>query len=67
MRIDFEAYFDKEDDGIGGSIRISRDNVMSLEDIASAMKDFLLGAGFSYVEDVGFSKGGGNMVWGETL
>lgn len=67
MRIDFEAYFDKEDDGIGGSIRISRDDVTSLEDIASAMKDFLLGAGFSYIEDVGFSKDDGNMVWGETF
>ena len=67
MRIDFEAYFDKEDDGIGGSVRVSRDDIVNLEDVANAMKDFLLGAGFSYVADVGFAKDDGNMVWGETL
>ena len=67
MRIEFEAGFDKDDDGIGGSVRVSRYDVYTLEQVASAMRDFLLGAGYDYVEDVGFSKNDGTMVWGETL
>jgi hypothetical protein len=67
MLINIEAHYDKEWDGLEGSVRISRDNVETLQDIANAVKSFLLGAGFTYVEDVGFSKDDGSMVWGETL
>ena len=67
MRIDLNAYMDKEDDGLSGSVSVSREDVGDLTAVAQAVKDWLLGMGFDYVDDVGFSKDDGTMVWGENL
>jgi len=67
MRIDFEAYMEKEQDGTSGSVRLSREDVQDLTAIAQAVTDFLRGCGFDYVTDVGICANNDQMFWGETL
>ena len=67
MRIDFEAYMEKEQDGNSGSVRLSRDEVYDLTAIAQAMADFLRGCGYDYVTDVAICANDDQMFWGETL
>lgn len=67
MRIDFESFSSKEEDGITGSVRVSRDEVYELTTMAQAFSDFLRGCGYTYVTDVGICKSDDQIVWGETL
>lgn len=64
MRVELNFTFDEEDDGFSGYISSSRDNVDTLEEMAQFMTDALRGASFSYVENVGFEKDDGSVVFG---
>lgn len=65
MRVDIEFYFDKEEDGVSGSARFSRDGVEDLYVMAQLLTDAMRGAGFSYVVNTGFEKDNGEVVFGE--
>jgi hypothetical protein len=65
MRVSIDFHFDKEDDGYDGSSSASRDGVLDLYTMAQFLADAMRGAGFSYVVDVGFEKGDGNIIFGE--
>ena len=65
MRVSIDFEFDKEFDGYEGSSSASRDEVEDLYTMAQFVADAMKGAGFSYVVDVGFEKGDGNIIFGE--
>jgi hypothetical protein len=65
MRVSIDFQYDKEDDGYDGSSSASRDGVLDLYTMAQFLADAMRGAGFSYVVDVGFEKGDGNIIFGE--
>lgn len=65
MRVDIEFYFDKENDGFEGNLRISRDEVDDLYSLSQMITDAVRGAGFDYVVNTGFEKDDGNVIFGE--
>lgn len=67
MRVNLSAYLERDEDGYTGNVSVDREDVDDLTTMAQVVKDFLLGLGFSYVDDVGFSKSDGTMVWGENF
>ena len=67
MRMDFEAYMEKEEDGVSGSVRLSRDDVYDLTSVAQAFTDFLTGCGYDYVTDVAICVDNDQMHWGKSL
>ena len=67
MRVNLNAYLERDEDGYTGNVSVDREDVDDLTTMAQVVKDFLLGLGFSYVDDVGFSKSDGTMVWGENF
>ena len=64
MRVTLMFEFDKEEDGISGSSTSTRDDCLTLEEIAQFITDGIQGAGFSYVENTGFEKDDGSVVFG---
>lgn len=64
MRIEITAYHEKDVDGFEGYICSSRDGVVDLEEMAQMITDFVRGAGFSYVVNVGFEKDDGSVTFG---
>ena len=67
MRVDIEFYFNKDEDGFDGNVRVSRDSVEDLYEVSRVITDAINGAGFSYVEDTGFQKNNGEELWGLRL
>tara|TARA_R110002167_G_scaffold86335_4_gene233788 strand:+ start:875 stop:1075 length:201 start_codon:yes stop_codon:yes gene_type:complete len=55
---------DCEDDGFVGSTTVTRNYVIELSDLSNAFRDATNAAGYTYVEDVGFEKDDGTMVFG---
>ena len=65
MKITFIAEFSEEDgDGFEGVMTYTRDEVENLTEVSQFLSDALRGAGFSYVEDVGFRYEDGEEIWG---
>lgn len=65
MKITFIAEFSEEDgDGFEGVMTYTRDEVENLTEVSQFLSDAIRGAGFSYVEDVGFRYESGVEVWG---
>lgn len=65
MRIEFIAIFDKEEDGISGSVTMTRDDVDDLYSLLHAYQDFTVSAGFSYSEAIGCRKDDDNYAWSD--
>jgi len=65
MKITFIAEFSREDgDGFDGVMTYTRDEVEDLTGVSQFLSDAIRGAGFSYVEDVGFRYEDGEEIWG---
>ena len=62
LTITFEST--NEDDGFNGATTIVRSDVDNLHALARAFTDAAQAGGFTYVEDVGFEKDDGQMVFG---
>ncbi len=56
---------ESEADGFQGSTTVIRDNVEDLYGLGRAYADGARAGGFPYIEDVGFEKDDGSMVFGE--
>jgi hypothetical protein len=67
MRVSIDFYFDEDTDGYNGSSSASRDGGRRLTDRRAVYLRSLRGAGFSYVEDVGFLTDDQVIIWGEQL
>ena len=65
MRLDLNAYFDKEEDGISGSVSISRDEVDDIHSFLSVLQDLAVSIGFTYSESVGIRKDDGSETWSD--
>lgn len=65
MRVTFSAVFTEEDDGVDGDVAISRENIEDVYGMAQFMTSAMNAAGFSYVNDTGFTYNSGKEVWGE--
>jgi hypothetical protein len=65
MKITFIAEFSEEDgDGFEGVMTYTRDEVGNLTEVSQFLSDAIRGAGFPYVEDVGFRYEDGEEIWG---
>lgn len=67
MRISIDFYFDEDTDGYSGSSSASRDGVEDLTTAGQFFTGALRGAGFGYVEDVGFLTDDQVIIWGEQI
>lgn len=65
MRIDLDAYMDKEEDGYSGNVRMSRDEIGDIYELADLFSEAARAMGFSYVKAVGFEKDDGQIVWSD--
>ena len=65
MRIDLDAYMDKDSDGFSGSVRLSRDEITDIYELADMFTEAAKAMGFSYIKAVGFEKDDGQVVWGD--
>lgn len=65
MKITFIAELSEEDgDGYNGVMTYTREGVENLTEVSQFLSDAIRGAGFSYVEDVGFRYEDGEEIWG---
>ena len=64
MKISVLIEFDKENDGVDGSVCHTRENIEDLYELAQFMTDAVRGAGFSYVVNTGFEKEDGDVLFG---
>jgi hypothetical protein len=65
MNIDLEAYMDKEQDGYDGSLRMSRQEISDIYQLANLFQEFAVAAGFTYIKAVGFEKDDESIVWSD--
>jgi hypothetical protein len=64
MQVSITFTTDCEEDGFDGSTTVVRGNVDDLYSLGQAFADAARAGGFPYVEDVGFEKGDGTVVFG---
>lgn len=65
MRISFDAYFDKEEDGYSGSVSMTRDDIDDLYGLLNLFHECANALGYSYVKSVGFEKDDETIVWSD--
>lgn len=65
MNIDLEAYMSKKEDGFDGSVRVSRQEIDDLYQLANLFQEFAVATGFTYVKAVGFEKDDEKIVWSD--
>lgn len=63
MRVDISFYMDKEEDGVSGTVNLSRDEVDSLQDLLYFFQDSAIASGYTYVTSIGAHKDSGDAVW----
>ena len=64
MQVSITFTTDSEDDGFDGSTTVVRVNIDDLYGLGQAFADAARAGGFQYVEDVGFEKDDGSMIFG---
>ena len=64
MQVSITFTTDSEDDGFDGSTTVVRGNIDDLYGLGQAFADAARAGGFPYVEDVGFEKDDGSMIFG---
>lgn len=65
MRIDIDAYMEKEDDGYDGSVRMSREGIDDIYQLADLFNEAAKAMGFSYIKAIGFEKDDESIVWSD--
>lgn len=65
MQVTMTFNSESEADGFQGSTTVVRYNVDDLYGLGRAFADAARAAGYTYVEDVGFEKDDGSMVFGD--
>jgi len=65
MRIKFIAMWDEEEDGVGGSVSMIRENVDDLYSLLNAYQAFTVSTGFTYSEAIGCNNGTGDTLWSD--
>ena len=63
MKVEIYFTMDKEDDGITGTVSLTREDVDSLEDLLYLYQDAAIASGYTYVTSVGAHKDSGEAVW----
>ena len=64
MKVTISFEYEPEYEGLSGSCTFTRSNTESLEELAEFLTDATRGAGWSYVENVGFERDDGAVVFG---
>jgi hypothetical protein len=64
MQVSITFTTDSEDDGFDGSTTVVRKNIDDLYGLGQAFVDATRAGGFTYVEDIGFEKDDGTVVFG---
>jgi|13_taG_2_1085334.scaffolds.fasta_scaffold05293_3 hypothetical protein len=63
MKVEIYFTMDKEEDGIEGTVNLTRENVDSLQDLLYLYQDAAIASGYTYVESIGAHKDSGDAVW----
>jgi hypothetical protein len=63
MKLTIIAEFEEELDGHTGVLTLSRNEVETLQDLSFFYQMSATALGFTYVDNVGISKGNGDIVW----
>lgn len=63
MKVEIYFTMDKEEDGIEGTVSLTRDNVDDLQDLLYLYQDAAIASGYTYVESIGAHKDSGDAVW----
>lgn len=63
MKLSIVAEFEEELDGHTGKLAFTRDEVETLQELAYFYQMAATAVGFTYVDNVGISKGNGEEVW----
>jgi hypothetical protein len=63
MKVEIYFTMDKEEDGIEGTVSLTRENVDSLQDLLYLYQDAAIASGYTYVESIGAHKDSGDAVW----
>jgi len=65
MKVEIKFTSESEDDGFEGSTTVVRGNIVDLYGLGQAYADATRAAGFTYVNNVGFEKDDGSMVFSD--
>lgn len=65
MRVSIDLYMDKEEDGVDGSVTLTRNDVDDLYGFLSLLVDATHAAGYGYVNSIGAEKDDGTVVWSD--
>lgn len=65
MRVSIDFYMDKDEDGVDGSVNLTRDSVDDLYNLLSLLSDATRAAGYTYVNSLGAEKDDGTVVWSD--
>jgi len=63
MKVEIYFTMDKEEDGIEGTVSLTREDVDSLQDLLYLYQDAAIASGYTYVESIGAHKDSGDAVW----
>ena len=63
MHVEITFYQDKEEDGVQGTVRLSRYDVDSLQDLLYLFQDAAIACGYTYIQSIGAHKDSGEAVW----
>lgn len=63
MRVEIHFEMDKEEDGIEGTVSLTREDVDDLQSLLYFFQDSAIASGYSYVQAIGAHKDSGDAVW----
>jgi len=63
MQVEIFFTMDKEEDGMEGTVSLSRENVDNLEDLLYFYQDAGIASGYTYITSIGAHKDSGEIVW----
>jgi hypothetical protein len=63
MKVEIYFTMDKEEDGIEGTVSLTREDVDSLQDLLYFYQDAAIASGYTYVQSIGAHKDSGDAVW----
>lgn len=63
MKVEIYFTMDKEEDGIEGTVSLTREDVDSLQDLLYLYQDAAIASGYTYVQSIGAHKDSGDAVW----
>lgn len=65
MNVNIHIDFNEEQDGVDGTLNMSRYRIEDAYGMAQFFSSVMQAAGFTYVKDTGFVYDSGKEVWGE--